>query len=676
MPNRCRPACLTGSLRACALGLLLLCVEIRARGEPSADGLWDEIAAQPATAAREERWVNPQVFRPFRLDEAGLRKRLESAPLEFTKEADRTPLQITLPYPDGTYPRFEIVESPIMEADLAAKFPEITTYAGRGIDDPAATARLDLTPAGFHAQVLSPRGAVYVDPEYRGKTETYASYYKRDLASAGSFDCQTSSDRPSRDLIGGNQAPAGSGPTLYTYRLACAATGEYTAFHGGTVGLGLAAVVTTINRVDGIYETELAIRLILVANNNLLIYTNAGSDPYSNGSPGTLLDQNQNNLDAVIGNANYDVGHVFGTGGGGLAALGVICRAGLKAMGETGKSSPTGDAFDVDYVAHELGHQFGAGHTFNSPSGSCSGNRDASTAYERGSGSTIMAYAGICGADNLQAHSDPYFHSASFDQIIAYTRSGSGSGCAGQIATGNIAPTVDAGAAYTIPKETPFVLTAMGSDDNGDTLLYSWEERDLGPPATLGLEDDGEIPLFRVWAPETSPSRTFPRLENILAGGDSPEERLPTVARAMNFRVTARDNRPGGGGVNTADTTITVDGAAGPFVVNFPNANVMLPPGELVVAWAVAGTDMLPVGASQVNIRLSTDGGESFPFVLAAATANDGSESVVLPSIATSRARIKVEADGNIFFDISDQDFILSPPNYSEISENDWACYP
>ncbi|MEY2407336.1 MAG: hypothetical protein QOF48_6, partial [Verrucomicrobiota bacterium] len=375
--------------------------------------------------------------------------------------------------PDGTQARFRVCESPVMAPELAAKFPEIKTYRGQGIDDPSATVRFDTTPSGLHAQILSPGGAVYIDPARRGDARLHVSYYKRDFSrDMTGFNCLTEPAGPLGFQPAAGTGMVRSGGSLRTYRLAVAATGEYTQFHGGTIAAGLAAVVTAINRVDGIYETELAIRLVLVANNNLLIFTNAATDPYSNANPNSLLSQNQSTVDAVIGDANYDVAHVFSTGGGGLSRLAVVCIETYKAQSETGLPSPVGDPFVVDFVAHEIGHEFGANHTYNGVGGNCGGQLNGPTAYEPGSGSTIMAYAGICAADDLQPHTDAYFHSASVEEIQYYTTVNFGKDCAVITPTGNAAPNVDAGPDVAIPKGTPFTLTATGDDPNGDTLTY------------------------------------------------------------------------------------------------------------------------------------------------------------------------------------------------------------
>jgi len=625
----------------------------------SDDGLWLAVHDLPQLA-EDDVSVRPRQFRGFRLDPEALVGTLAQAPKEFSAQAMRAPQMFTLPTPDGVFSRFIIEESPIMEPELAAKFPEIRTYIGRGIDDPSAGLRCDWTPAGFHAQVLSPSGAFYIDPYQRDDVRLYVSYYKRDAGRpANPFECLTPSGDALEQRIAANIAVVPSGDTLRTYRLACAATGEYTQFHGGTVAAGLAAVVTAVNRVTGIYETELAIRMVLVANNNLIVYTNGGTDPYTNSNGSTMLSQNQTNLDAVIGSGNYDIGHVFSTGGGGIAGIRVVCRANQKALGVTGAGSPIGDPFYVDYVAHEMGHQFGGNHSFNGTRGSCAGNRNGSAAYEPGSGSTIMAYAGICGLDDLQSNSDPYFHFVSFDEIRTYVTAGNGNTCPAVTSTGNNAPTVSAGADYSVPQGTPFTLTASGDDPDGDSLAFCWEQRDLGPASTLQAPDDGLIPLFRSHNPTVSLSRTFPKLSSILSNSPSLGEKLPTQNRTMDFRVSARDNVAGGGGVAADDMQVFVIASAGPFRVTFPDV-AMTVSGGINVTWDVAATDAPPISATSVNILLSVDGGQTFTFLLESGTPNDGAETVLLPDLFTPAGRIKVEGAGNVFFDISNSNFTIA----------------
>jgi hypothetical protein len=378
-------------------------------------------------------------------------------------------------------------------------------------------------------------------------------------------------------------APSGlrtSGPALRTYRLALAATGEYTAFQGGTVEKAFAAMVTSVNRVVGVYEKELAVRLVLVGNTTSLIYTNATTDPYTNDNGNTLLVENQANVDNLIGSANYDIGHVFSTGGGGVAGLGVVCRTGQKARGVTGSSRPVTDAFDIDYVAHEMGHQFGGNHTFNGVSGSCGGgNRNTSTAFEPGSGSTIMAYAGICtSTNNLQPNSDPYFHVASYDEIQAYIATTS---CAVTASTGNAAPLITLPASgKVLPVGTPFKLTANAFDPDNGALSYCWEEYDqvaAGGAPTDAQVAGSAVPLFRSFNPTTDPTRYFPRLPSLVANTTVFGERLPTVTRPLKFRVTVRDQNSGSqgiiGGVNSSGVvTLSSTSAAGPFLVSYPNA--------------------------------------------------------------------------------------------------------
>jgi hypothetical protein len=657
-----------------AIAVLTTCFAPMAGAQSATSAFWSEAPAA-GLVKTGERVIFAEQYRPLALDRDGLAFFLANAPLEGSSAAAIRP-EIALPLPDGSFGRFSIVESPIMAPELQARYPEIRTYAGYGIDDPSATVRFDLTPAGFHALIFTADGTIYIDPLFRGDDRQYQSYYRRDFRSDKTLGGCTVVDEDGMGAEIEKMLPEGlkrSGTQLRTYRAAVAATGEYTTYHGGTVAKGLAAVVTSMNRVDGVYEKELAIRMVLVANNNLIIYTNASTDPYTNNNGSTMLGQNQTNLDSVIGTANYDVGHVFSTGGGGIAGLGVVCRAGQKAKGVTGSSAPIGDAFDIDYVAHEIGHEFGANHPFNGNAGSCAGgNRNAATAYEPGSGSTIMAYAGICTGQDLQMHSDDYFLWISIQEIVAYTTTGLGNGCPVTTSTGVINPVPNAGASgFAIPISTPFTLTASATTTG--TPTYCWEESDLGP---AGAPDSpsGTAPIFRSFLPVSSPSRTFPKTSDLLNNVHTMGELLPSYARNMSFKVTVRDTQAGGVGVAFTGMSFTV-ASSGPFLVTSPNTAVTWAGGSpQTVTWNVASTTASPVSCSTVNIRLSTDGGYTFPTVLAAGTSNDGSEVVTLPNTATTLARIKVEAAANVFFDLSNVNFTITATATGACCATDGSC--
>jgi len=613
----------------------------------------------------------PRHFRALEVDVSALESLLARAPAERSAAAATAPLLLALPYPDGTDRLFRVEESPILEPELAARFPEIRTFVAQGIDDPTATARLSLTSLGFHAMVLSTAGTVFVDPYRRWDARYVLSYFKdeaRKPAGEG-FHCDVKEEGQKEEEDLTREVPpvplaVSSGTQLRTYRLALAATGEYSAAvcapNPAAVSCALNAMAVTMNRVDGVYEREVAIRMVLIGNDNLIVYTNGATDPYSNGDGPTMLGQNQSNLDSVIGSANYDIGHVVSTGGGGVANLQVPCTS-SKARGVTGQPNPVGDSFDIDYVAHEMGHQFGGNHTFNGTTAKCSGNRNGTTAYEPGSGTTIMAYAGICGAEDLQPHSDDTFHTRSFDEIVAFSTGTTGSSCAAITGTGNRPPTVNAGGAFTIPKQTPFTLTGSGSDPDGDPLTYLWEEVDLGSAGPPNDDVNAVRPIFRSFVPLTVPSRTFPRLSDILDNVATIGESMSTRNRTLNFRLTARDNRAGGTGVNYASTTVTVSAGAGPFTVTQPNTALTWSGNSLrTVTWNVAATNVAPVNCADVAIDLSTDGGNTFSISLAASTPNDGSQVVTIPDTQTSLARVRVSCVGNVFFDISNTNFTIA----------------
>ena len=730
----------------------------------SGDGVWQQVNNDVVQVSVGRNLIHAEQFSLFDLQEDKFFTTVANTPMEFTPGFEANATVLTVPTPDGRYERFAIVEAPVMHEDLAAQVPGIKTYRGQGIDQPAATIRLDYTLHGFHAQVLSPDGQYYVDPYFHLQTDLYMSYYKQDaimnpanadysellldengevLFATGEFRDEdgnvilTDLDQGFRSYsegdyvldddgsawvagadgewlkftadsfhthsdgtlhVNGRAEPGGEGgcpgcggagcagckpieesafrnePTtgngfgsplglapdfgtqLRTYETAVAATGEYTQFWGGTAAQGQSAIVTAINRVTGIYENDVAVRMELVPNNINVVYTNGATDPYSNNNGGAMLSQNQTVMDSVIGNANYDVGHVFSTGGGGVALLGVIGQTGAKAQGVTGLPSPTGDAFWVDYVAHELGHQYGGNHTFNGDSGSCAGGqRNGSTAYEPGSASTIQGYAGICGNDNLQNNSDAMFHSISIDEIRTEVTTGTGNSSADITNTGNTVPVVSAGANYVIPDQTPFELTATGSDADGNsTLTYSWEQRDLGARRDVNASDNGSSPIFRTWLPSNSPTRVFPRMLNVLNGGTVVGEQYPTTNwNVMDFRVVLRDNSSGGGGVVSDDMTVQVVNSGTGFDVTSQSTSTTWTGLETeTITWNVSGTDSGAINTPNVDIYFSLDGFD-YDITLATNVPNDGSHDIQVPNVDTTQGRVKVKGAGNVFFDVN-----------------------
>ncbi len=879
---------------------------VEARGTP---------AATSATGARPA--LQLKNLRATTLDRRSLGALVATAPPERTAAARQSPLIVSLPDPSGGFQRFAVTESPVMEPALAAKHPEIRTYAGRGIDDPTANIRLSTSPLGFQASVLSTKGRWYIDPYYHLDDSLYASYYARDLQNprgtlteptltepqaatsrglfhaaekvtvravgfaagaqvaitvrnqgmdavprqslyavadadgavsatfvadpyknVGSYAVTLSSGRDNATtsyqvVADGATINAATGPSLRTYRLALVTDPAYATYFGGSANV-TAAKVALINRVTQLYETETSIRLVLINDTDKLNLDTTAQITGANGPCGAqacytstqvascaggTLTRNRVVVGLLVGARNYDIGHIaLGVNGGGVASLGVVGGT-SKAQGCTGIPTPTGDFFAVDYVAHEMGHQFAGNHTFNGTVSNCSGgNRNAGTSVEPGSGSSIMAYAGICGSDNLQNHSDPYWSQKSFDEIVAYTSgseisnneiqqaaltgftsnglqfflsyngnasapiirgtnfttagvqtaiqgiagwpaggtatvsalsdagftitfggtlaginvpelqlSGCSGGCTGYVnditsggpttkggqftsATGNSAPVVTVPASFTIPVRTPFALTGSATDADGDVITYMWEQSDRADVAGTGLVSNTKTngPLFRQFGVRaivsstdtllygspgenlvtTTTTRVFPDMPQILANNTNAEtgvcptadatptgpqvdcfsEYLPTAAyvgfagvnaspASLNFRLTARDGK---GGVGSATTNLVLATGAGPFLVTSPNTAVVWMGGVArPVSWSVANTNAAPVNTANVKITLSVDGGATFPYTLASAVPNTGSASVAFPAVATNAARLKVEAVGNVFFDVSNANFTL-----------------
>jgi hypothetical protein len=812
-----------------------------------------------AARSAQQSDIRTDKFAGFTLDRGLMKSKLDRAPGIAARGAQA--LEMLLPTPEGEFQRFSLVDAPVMEEKLAAAHPEIKTYSGKGIDDPTATVRADLTPLGFHASVRSERGQWYVDPRNHKDQSVYASYYGHDLQNpAGPLVENEDLEELVQDAVPRDVTAAGPLVQLRTYRLAFVTDPSYANYFGAENVT--AAKVTLINRVAQIYEDETAIRLLLINDTDKTNLNTTAEASGANGPCGAaacftpaqlagctsgLLNRNQIVLGQLVGAGAYDVGHIgLGLNGGGVAGLGVVGGSG-KARGCTGLPTPVGDFFAVDYVAHEIGHQFAGNHTFNGTQVNCSGsNRSPANSYEPGSGSSIMAYAGICQQDNLQPHSDPYWSQRSFTEISTFTSTprvainevqnvglrdfdgtdsftlsfngqvstpivrgtnytaagikaaiegttgwpagatvsvtGFGAGVlndtgfqvtfqSGAVAavdvpslgfggtgttavvgetvdggpqentgfkvedTTNHAPVVTVAPQYTIPLQTPFSLTGSATDADGDKVTYMWEQNDRGAATGTALVNNVKTngPLFRQFgtaaivsaedtlkyyspgenAVNSDPTRVFPDMLQISLNNTNAKtgacpaapaapapvpaelvecysEFLPTSAwvgfnndRTLHFRLTARDYRQGGGGIGSGDTALVLAQNTGPFLVTSQGPGSTYPGGSAQpITWDVAGTDVAPVDAKNVKISLSTDGGSTFPHVLSESTPNDGSESLTIPDVATQKARIKIEAVGNVFFDLNDADFtILASPRITvpadaTVQYSDAASFP
>ena len=637
------------------LSLLTIVFFVNSYGQSS---LWNKVSEERISGLQKmDRSSMPSQYELFSLDFAGMKAQLQLAPLD--SDDVTSSVIIAFPNSDGKLENYRIYEAPVMEAGLASRFQDIKSYSGVGVENPAASIRFSTTIFGLHVMSLSGNSGTYYIDTYTKDLNNYIIYSRNHVQGSSAFNCLVQ-DEPAtianRALE--NISARASDGIFRTYRLAMACTIEYAAFHVNAAGLGtgtltqkkaavLAAMVVSMTRINGIYERDMSLRMNLIANNDLIIFIDA--DSFSNSDASALINESQTVIDGAIGFTNYDIGHTVSTGGGGLAQLNSPCGT-SKARGITGSPSPVGDPFDIDYVAHEMGHQFGGTHTFNN---SCGGNRSAATAIEPGSGTTIMGYAGICAPD-IQGNSDAHFHAASLAQMNAFV--GGAGNCSLNILNLNAAPVVNAGLDYTIPKGTAFILKGVSTDANGDSLTYCWEQTNIEistqPPTQTAVNG----PNFRSNPPSTSPNRYMPAFSQVLLNNLAPTwEVVPNVARTMAFALTVRDNRTPNGGQTNRDNMIVTFAAVGPFTITNPTTeNVSWNQGSTqTITWSVAGTTANNINTANVNILLSTDGGATFPIVLAANTLNDGTQTVTMPSIASTSCRIMVEAVGNIFYAVT-----------------------
>ena len=631
------------------------------------DRLWSADSKKTSSEIFENKKniINPKIYS---LDFNGLKAVLSKAPKRLAA-GEKSEVIISFPNAEGRMENFKVRENSNFEPQLASKYPDIKSYIGEGFGDSNSTVYFSISPLGLSSmEIYGDKSAVFIEP-YSKDLSTYVVYKKSDKKDdLSTFECTVIdvAQKGVSNTSGMAARPNADDARLRTFRLALSSTGEYTSYFGGTKANALAAMNNTMTRVNGVFEKDFAARMVLIANNDAVIYTNSSTDPYS---PAAQMNnwnsQLQSTLTSVIGEANYDVGHLFGASGGGgnAGCIGCVCTNGSKGSGYTSPSDgiPSGDNFDIDYVAHELGHQFGGNHTFSNT------NEGTGVNMEPGSGSTIMGYAGITSQD-VQPHSDAFFHAISIQQITNNIKAKT---CPVSTSTGNSIPTANAGSDYTIPKGTPFMLTGTGTDANGDALTYIWEQIDNASSSQTGASSAASAtkasgPTFRSWTPTASPVRYFPRMASVLAGATTTAgseitvEALSNVARNYNFRFTVRDNRAGGSGNNSDDAVITVNGTAGPFSVSSQNSAATFSGGtSQTVTWNVAGTTANGVNAANVDILWSANSGTTWTTLLAG-TPNDGSQAVTIPNVSTTTGRIMVKGSNHIFFDVNNANITVN----------------
>ena len=609
-----------------------------------------------------QRTSFPQEFTLFKLDLESIKQKLYTAEDRFVDNAQFAIIEI--PNAQGKLEKFKMYEASNFDAALQAQFPNIRAYVGQGIDNTHAQIRLSISPEGISTMTFKADSPTEYIEMYSADKTVYAVYTKDAKRTKQPFTCATPDEKLEQELTDRASAiERSSNPIYRTFKLAMSVTGEYSAFHGGTTPLVLAAVNTTMTRCNGVYEKDLAIHLNLV-NNTTILYLDATTDPYG----ATDVNYNaelQATLTSVVGEANYDIGHLMSAIGnnGNAGCIGCICTNGSKGSGFTTSTAPIGDNFDIDFVVHEMGHQFGANHSFTFSTENNTVN------YEPGSGVTIMGYAGITAYD-VEPHSIDTYHAGNIAQIQANM---TGKTCDVETAITHGTPVVNAGLDYTIPRSTPFMLTGSATDTGGiSAMTYQWEQYDeatavaqltTGSPASV-TKTAG--PNFRSYLPTASGTRYFPTMATTLAGSKTTSgadilvEALSSVARSLNFRLTARDNVANGGQTNFDNMLVTVANIAPLDVTSQNTTGISYPTASTqTVTWTSAGNSGIAGGAN-VDILLSTDNGATWGYTLLTATPNDGTQAVTLPTgVSAAFCRFMVKANANIFFNVNTKAFAV-----------------
>ncbi|WP_010181660.1 zinc-dependent metalloprotease [Aquimarina agarilytica] len=585
--------------------------------------------------------------------------------LKHVSKETKTKIRISFPNQHGILVDFIIEDNAVLPKELQKKFPLIHSYKGISINNPELQLIFTCTETGITATLIHKDETWHIK-EGKNKSEYHVITSKETIPTNPIFDCKAANHSDTKNdfkaTIQQKKKAAKIGDKqLRVLRTAIAVTDDYTRFFSSKAGVtngsenqkkaaALGGIVASLNRINVVYERDLGIRLELIPNNDDIIFLNTQPDRFTTKSFDELSDLSDTVIDEIIGQDNYDIGHLLTTHVlGGLARIGALCGNG-KGVGVTGFNKPEGDFFDITFFAHELGHQFGAHHTQNYP---C--QRDDATAVETGEGTTIMGYAGgPCDvpAVVIQKSSDDYFHYVSIQEIKTYIEFGAS--CIPTQPITNKLPSIEPLKEFNIPVSTAFALEAIVNDRDEDRLTYTWEQIDNDRAIAPPVSSSSVGPLFRSLPPNPSPRRDFPEK----LGVSTKWEVLPSVPRAMNFGLTVRDGKPGG--VSFLKVTVNaIDTGAGIFEITSQNSNVSYDQNSIQeVTWNVAGTTANGIDVSDVKIEISFDGGVTYPTILAESTPNDGSENIRIPEgITTSQARIRVSALKHIFYAVNKSDF-------------------
>ena len=649
---------------------------------------WEKIKNTPSEKTSILKNFDKNKYQLFSLNLDNFKILLADVPSR--KNIGSSPM-VVINFPDkkGNMERFQVSETSTLAPEIAIKYPNIKTYIGFSLDNPGGRIRFSVTPQGLKTMSTYPnKPALFTVPLNKGDESLYITYDRSmRIDSKKDFECLTENENvPIKEIISFNRDA--NDQILRTLRIAISTTGEYTNFwddgddtNGDAQEDALAALVSTLNRTNEVFEVDMAITFQLVTGTEI-IYPTSSTDPYT----GSFNSQLQSTLTSEVGESNYDIGHLFNYGGnnGNAGCIGCVCVDGQKGSGFSSHSFTDNDGgpnmddfFDIDYVPHEIGHQMGGNHTFSQS------NEGTGVNYEPGSGTTIMGYAGITGANDVQDHSDPYFHYGTINQVLNNldTRT-----CWTSSEITNNPPVADAGDDYTIPQGTAFKLVGSASDsDEEDVLTYTWEQVDSGTTTSSNFgptKTSGGV--WRSRPPSSNPTRYMPVRSRVLSGelteanpqeteDNTSWETVSTVGRALNFALTVRDRSEtnGVGQFPQSDfdlMTVTVDGDSGPFAVTSQTTNETWNVGESqTVTWDVAGTDTGSVNTSSVNIYLSTDGGLTFPFSAASNVANDGSHTFSVPPADgdSDQLRVMVEGNDNIFYAINSTNFSLQESEFA-----------